>query len=189
MDLPSISNAPRALAIGGVTYRARTLTLGQFGELLAWLEDRITGGTQVVPFSDDTARLALATTDGLAVVLHLSLLSCQPNLTRDEAASLAATLDAESERRLMAIAFRRRPGYAPPEDGSGKDLAESDWGAIWEGLTGHRADRYEAVGNLTLDQFDNFAAKGELEGPDALKPAEVQAMWEQAMKEDSPSGN
>jgi hypothetical protein len=40
MDLPSISNAPRELPLGGVTYRARALTLGQLGELLAWLEER-----------------------------------------------------------------------------------------------------------------------------------------------------
>src|SRR5262245_40337078 len=97
MDLPSITNAPRVLTIGGVTYRARTLTRAQLGELLAWLEDRITGGTYPVPLSDDAARVALASTDGMAVVLHLSLLSCQPALSRDEANALVAELDAESE--------------------------------------------------------------------------------------------
>jgi hypothetical protein len=178
MDLASVSNAPRILTLGDVSYRARTLTLSQLGELLAWLEDRT--GVPLIPLSADEARIALATTDGLAVVLHLSLLSCQPGLTRDQALALAATLDRETQSRLEAIAFRRRPGYAPPEEGTGKDLAESDWGATWEGLSQHRADRYEAVGGLTLDQLDNYAAKGECDGPDALKPSEVQAMWEAA---------
>src|SRR4051794_34203799 len=139
MDLPSVSNAPRALSIGGATYRARALTLGQLGELLAWLEDRINGGARPVPLASDSARLALATTDGLAMLLHLSLLSCHPTLTRDRAAALVGDLDADGEARLLAIAFRRRPGYVPPDDGAGKDLAGSDWGAIWEGVSGHRA--------------------------------------------------
>lgn len=178
MDLPSVSNAPRILTVGGVSYRARVLTISQLGELLAWLEDRT--GVPLIPLSADSARLALASTEGLAVVLHLSLLSCQPHLTRDQARAMAESLDADEEMRLKAIAFRRRPGYAPPEDGTGKDLAESDWGMIWEGLSQGRADRYEAVGHLTLDQLDCRSAKGELEGPDSLKPAEVQRMWEEA---------
>jgi hypothetical protein len=178
MDLPSISNAPRVLPVAGVSYRACVLTLRQLAELAAWLEDRT--GIACVPLSCDAARVALASTDGLAVILHLSLLDCQPGLTRDEAAAMASALDEETTSRLMAIAFRRRPGYKPPPDGSGKDLAESDWGAIWEGLTRHRAELYGAVGGLTLDQLDNLAAKGELEGPDALSAAEVQAMWEAA---------
>lgn len=178
MDLPSICNAPRALALGGVTYRACALTLVQLGEILAWLEDRL--GADCVPLSSDAARIALATDDGLAVVLHLSLLYCHPTLTRDDATRLAGTVDAEAALRLRSIAFRRRPGYHPPSDGSGKDLAESDWGLIWEAMTGHRADRYEAVGHLTLDQLDNYFAKGELDGSDSLSPSEVQAMWEAA---------
>lgn len=190
MDLPSLANAPRIISIAGVSYRARTLTLGQFGELLAWLEDRLTGGTAAVPLSCDEAQVALATADGLAVVLHLSLLSCQPTLTRDEATALAGMLDADAEARLRAIAFRRRPGYAPPADGTGKDLAEADWGEIWEGLTWHRADRYAAVAELTLDQMDNYAARGELDGPDSLSRAEFQAMWEAAQangREEAPN--
>jgi hypothetical protein len=189
VDLPSVSNAPRALSIGGATYRARALTLWQLGELLAWLEDRISGGARPVPLSSDSARLALATTDGLAVLLHLSLVSCHPRLTRDRARAMVGDLDAEAEARLLAIAFRRRPGYTPPEDGDGKDLAESDWGAIWEGLSGHRADRYEAVGQLTLDQLDNYFARGELEGLERLAPAEVQAMWEAARAAETPDGD
>jgi hypothetical protein len=191
MDLPSVSNAPRALSIGGATYRARALTLGQLGELLAWLEDRINGGARPVPLASDSARLALATTDGLAVLLHLSLLSCQPTLTRDRAAALVGDLDAEGEARLLAIAFRRRPGYVPPDAGVGKDLAESDWGAIWEGVSGHRADRYEAVGQLTLDQLENHVARGALEGSESLAPAEVQAMWEaaRAAEAEAPAGD
>lgn len=176
MDLPSISNAPRTLVLDGTTYRARVLTLNQLGELLAWIEDRVEASC--VPMSSDAARIAMATMEGLAVILHLSLLSCQPHLTRDQARALAENLDADTQARLEAIAFRRRPGYVPPEDGSGKDLAASDWGAIWEGLSGHRADRYGAVGDITLDQLDNLAARGELEGPDSLSPADVQAMWE-----------
>jgi hypothetical protein len=178
VDLPSVCNAPRVLPIGGTSYRARALTLAQLGELLAWLEDRT--GAELVPFSSDPARVALASADGVAVILHLALLSCQPRMTRDEAAAMAVGLDAEETARLMAIAFRRRPGYAPPEDGSGKDLAESDWGAIWEGLTRHRAELYGAVGGLTLDQLDCLVAKGEIDGPGTLSPSEVQAMWEQA---------
>lgn len=179
MDLPSISNAPRVLAIGGVSYRARALTLGQLGEVMAWLEDRLGGGPRAVPWSD-AARLALATTEGLGVLLHLALLSCQPAMTRDQAEALAGALDPQAEARLMAIAFRRRPGYAPPQPGAGTDLAECDWGALWEAVSGHRADRYEAIARLTLDQLDNHAARGELDGPGSLSTAEVQAMWEAA---------
>jgi hypothetical protein len=182
MDLASVSNAPRELPIGGAVYRARALTLAQLGELLAWLEDRC--GIPLLPLSSDPARVALASTDGLAVVLHLALLSCQPNLTRDDATALAAQLDLDGEIRLREIAFRRRPGYAPPEDGSGKDLAELDWGMMWEGLSGHRADRYAAVADLTLDQLDSFAARGELDGPDTLTPSQVQELWERAQAND-----
>jgi hypothetical protein len=178
VDLPSITNAPRALSIRGVTYRARALTLEQFGELLAWLEDRT--DIPLVPFCSDSARVALATTEGLAVILHLSLLSCQPHLARDQAQTLAETMDADGQTRLMAIAFRRRPGYAPPAEGAGKDLAETDWGIIWEALTQHRADRYGAVGQLTLDQMENHFARGELAGPDSLSMADFQAMYEAA---------
>jgi hypothetical protein len=184
MDLPSVSNAPRELPLGGVTYRARTLTLNQLGEVLAWLDDRLPAegrGAGGLPlFSSEAVQLALATADGLAVVLHLSLASCHPTLTRDEARTLAGSLDDADVARLHAVAFRRRPNYAPPEPGRGKDLAEADWGILWEALSQHQAAAYAGAGELTLDQMDSYLARGEIEGPDGLTAAEVQAMWEAA---------
>src|SRR4051794_4352158 len=104
MNLPNVTNAPRILVLDGTAYRARTLTLGQLGEVLAWLEDRLPHddddkNNRAGPplFSSEASKLALATTDGLAVILHLSLLSCQPSLTRDQARSLAATMTVEDE--------------------------------------------------------------------------------------------
>jgi hypothetical protein len=185
MDLPSISNAPREIGVGGLTYRARALTLGQVGELLAWLEDRT--GEDLAPLSSDAARLALATSEGLGVLLHLALSSCHPGLSRDEARALAGAMTPADEGRLWSIAFRRRPGYEPPKPAeagddapAGKDLAEVAWGPMVHGLSGGRADRYGAVLGLTLDQVDCVCSKGEVEGPGTLSPAEVQAMWEAA---------
>ena len=180
MDLPSISNAARELPLGGLVFRARTLTLADLGEVLAWLEERLPDAP--ARLSSDAARLALASTEGLAVVLHLACLSCHPGMTRAEARALAATMTPEDSDCLMSIAFRRRPSYEPKGEGEGeaKDLAEVDWGKVWEGLSQHRAWAYADVGRLTLDQYDNHVARGELAGPDTLSPAVVQRMWEEA---------
>jgi len=184
MNLSSITNAPRAFMLGGVSYRARALTLGQFGEVMAWLEDRLPSDPArhgPLPFSDTSSRLALSTTEGLAVLLHLSLLSCQPSLTRDDARALAATMDADDEGRLLAIAFRRVPtGRHNRTDRPAKDLAEVNWGEVFEALTGHRAAAYADVAGLSLDQFDNFVNRGRTHDDGTLSPADVQAMWDAA---------
>jgi len=185
MDLPSITNAPRELPLGGAIFRARALTLADLGEVLAWLDDRIPRGDDDGPtlLSGETARVALASTEGLAVVLHLALLSCQPSMTRGEARALAAEMTEDEERRLKAIAFRRRPNYDPPGEGKpGKDLAEIQWGGIIEALAQGRAWVYQEACRLTLDQYDNRVKKGEWDEPDDLKPSDVQRMWEEAMK-------
>ncbi len=192
MDLPRIVNAPRELTLAGQTFRARTLTLADLGEVLAWLEDRIPpdpeGERDGPPlFSAETSRLALASTEGLAVVLHLSLAVCQPALTRDDARRLAAGMTTEDEGRLMAIAFRRRRSYEPEDDGApAKDLAEVNWGGMIEALAQHRGWVYDEVGRLTLDQYDNHVARGELRGRDDLDLRDVQKMWEDAMAEPIP---
>ena len=183
MDLCYLTNAPRELSLGGVVFRARSLTLGDLGELLAWLEDRLPPEDDGTPlrFGSEAARLALASTDGLAVVLHLALLSCQPYLTRGDCRALAAGMGEDEVARLHAIAFRRRPNYSRDESGPpAKDLAEVAWGETFEALTQHRAWVYPEVARLTLDQYDFHAARGELAGPDDLAPSEVQAMWERA---------
>ncbi len=187
MDLPRIVNAPRELPLGGVTLRARALTLADLGEVLAWLEDRLPPDQRDGPpwFSSEASRLALASAEGLAVVLHLSLLPCQPGMTRDEARALAADMSAEDELRLMAIAFRRRPNYDPPAEGRpAQDLAEIRWGEVLEALAQHRAWVYPEVARLTLDQYDNHVARGDLRERDDLDPKDVQRMWEEAMKRD-----
>lgn len=192
MDLARVTNAPRELTIAGQTLRACALTLADLGEVLAWLEDRLPpdpeGERDGPPlFSDPTSRVALASTEGLAVVLHLALLSCQPALTRDEARRLAAGMTSEDETRLMAIAFRRRPNYDPPDEGApAKDLAEIAWGPIVEALAQNRGWVYPEVARLTLDQYDNHVARGELRGPDDLDPRDVQRMWEEAMAQPIP---
>lgn len=188
MDLPSVTNSPRTLVLGGVSYRARALTLGQIGEVLAWLEGRLPPDPErddPTLFSGESSRIALATTEGLAVVLHLSLLSCHPSLTRDDAKVLAAAMDANDEMSLLAIAFRRLPSPPAGNDRPAKDLAEVNWGEIFEDLTGHRADAYEGAASLSLDQFDNFASRGESH-KDTMSPAEVQAMWEAAKDAGNP---
>jgi hypothetical protein len=187
MNLPSVTNAPRTLVLGGVSYRARALTLGQIGEVLAWLEGRLPPGSErdgPTLFSGESSRIALATTEGLAVLLHLSLLSCHPSLTRDDAKALAAAMDENDEIRLLAIAFRRHPCPPAENDRPAKDLAEVNWGEIFADLTGHRADAYEGAASLSLDQFDNFVGRG-VSQKDTMSPAEVQAMWEAA----KPAGN
>lgn len=197
MDLPSVTNAPRVLVLDGTSYRARTLTLGQLGEVLAWLDDRLSGANDSdddeddprppVKFSGETSRIALATTDGLALILHLSLLSCHPGLTRDQARTLAATMTVEDEARLLATAFRRRLDVQPSEnDRSPKDLAEVNWGEIFEALTDHRAADYEAAAAITLDQLDNVISRGKSGNERILSPREVQALWDAAAGPDSP---
>lgn len=190
MELPNVVNAPRELVLSGVVYRARALTLADLGEVLAWLEDHLPpdpeGGRDGPPlFSAATSRLALATTEGLAVVLHLALLPCQPAMSRDEARRLAAAMTAADETRLLAIALRRRPSYGSAEDGPpAKDLARIGWGEVFAALTQDRAWAYAGVSRLSLDQYDNHAARGDLPGPDTLDPKDVQRMWEEAMTRD-----
>lgn len=186
MDLASVTNAPRALTLNGQTLRARTLTLGQIGELLTWLKDRLPDDD--LRFSSEASRLALATTEGLSVLLHLSLLSCHPGLSRDEARGLAATMGEDDAIRLHLIAFRRLPGKpADPDAPPPKDLALVNWGEIFEALSGHKPEKYAGVAGLTLDQFDNWANKGEGHDKDALDPRDVQAMWEAAQAKDEAS--
>jgi hypothetical protein len=185
IDLPSVSNAPREISPNGTTYRARRLTLSQYAEVLAWLGDRLPANEDGTPIllSAPESRIALATTDGLAVVLHLSLSSCHPELTRDEARALAAVMGEESQAKLLGIAFARRPGFDKGRDDGGaparyEDLAEVDWGPIWEALSGHQGGFYGAVGEMTLDQMECHLHRGELSGPDTLSMSQVQAMWE-----------
>lgn len=183
MNLSSITNAPRAFVLGGVSYRARALTLGQLGEVLAWLEDRLPSDPArhgPLLFSDVSSRLALSTTEGLAVLLHLSLLSCHPSLSRDDARTLAATMDADDESRLLAIAFRRVPTARTTTGRPAKDLTEVNWGEVFESVTGHRAAAYADVAGLSLDQFDNFVNRGRAHDEGTLSPADVQAMWDAA---------
>lgn len=193
MDLPTITNAPRELVLGGAVYRARAITLADLGEVLAWLDDHVPADRDdptpgPLRLSAEASRLALATTEGLAVVLHLALLPCHPALTRAQARTLASALTREEAARLMAIAFRRRPAYARGDRGAaGRDVADIRWGEVVEVLARHRGWVYPEVLRLTLDQYDNHVARGELPGPDDLDLAEVQRMWDAAMVE--PEGN
>lgn len=181
MDLISIVNAPVPLTLGGLTYRCRTLTLGQIGEVLAWLEGRVDGD---LLFSSEASRIALATTEGLGLLLHLACEHHHPGLTREAAQALAAGMDGDDEAKLLSIAFRRAPGKpADPNAPPAKDLALVNWGEIFEALSGHKPYSYAGVASLTLDQFDNWANKGEGHDKDALDPREVQRMWEAAQKE------
>lgn len=188
MNLPNVTNAPRVIVLDGATYRARTLTLGQIGEVLAWLEDRLprrgdNDRVRLPLFSGEASRLALATTEGLAVILHLALVSCHPGLTRDQARRLAATMTVEDEARLLSTAFRRRLDVLKshrPGDRPSRDPAELNWGEIFETLTDHRADAYEGLAALTLDQFDNLVGQGESADEGRLSPSEVQALWNAA---------
>lgn len=189
MDLPSITNAPREISLGGATYRAKALSLCGLGEVLAWLEDRL--GYETDPerpgaspgFTSDGARLALASDEGLAVVLHLSLLPCHPKLSRDDARALVAGMAPDQEARLLSIAFRRRPGYSPPDEGQGKDPSEIAWGETWEAVAKKNPSLYPALGNLTLDQFDNLAQGGT--DQNSLSVFDVHAMWLKATREDA----
>lgn len=182
MNLAHVTNAPVPIVLAGTTFRARTLTLGQIGEVLAWLEARLPGGK--VLFSSQASRIALATTEGLAVLLHLACEHHHPSMTREQALGLAAGMSPDDESALLAVAFRRAPGKpADPDAPQAKDLAEVNWGEMFEHLSGHTAAGYHAAAALTLDQFDCFASKGESYDPDALDPREVQAMWEAAQKE------
>lgn len=182
MDLVSVTNAPRALSLNGQTLRCRTLTLGQIGEVLAWLEERLPEGELL--FSSQASRVALSTTEGLGLLLHLACEHHHPHLARKRAQALAAGMDADDEARLLAIAFRRLPGKpADPDAPPPKDLAVINWGEIFEALSGHKAYAYAGVASLTLDQFDNWANKGEGYDKDALDPRDVQRMWEEAQKE------
>lgn len=182
MDLIHVSNAPRALSLNGQTLRARTLTLGQIGEVLAWLEERVEGD---LLFSSEASRIALATTEGLGLLLHLACEHHHPGMTREAAQTLAAGMDGEDEARLLAIAFRRLSGKpADPDAPPAKDLALVNWGEIFEALSGHKPYAYAGVASLTLDQFDCWASKGEGYDPDVLDPRDVQRMWEEAQKKD-----
>lgn len=183
MDLSSVTNAPRQLVLGGVIHRAKTLTLGQIGEVLAWLEGRLPG--EELLFSSEASRIALATTEGLGLLLHLACEHHHPGLTREGAQALAAGMDGDDEARLLSIAFRRLPGKpADPDSPPPKDLAEVNWGEIFEALSGHTASGYEAAANMTLDQLDCFVSRGESCDKDALDPRDVQRMWEEAQKEE-----
>lgn len=183
MDLIHVTNAPSPVALAGQTYRARTLTLGQIGEVLAWLEVRTDGE---LLFSSEASRIALATTEGLGLLLHLACEHHHPSLTREAAQALAAGMDCEDEAKLLSIAFRRAPGKpADPNAPPAKDLALVNWGEIFEALSGHKPYAYAGVANLTLDQFDNWANKGEGYDPDALDPRDVQRMWEEAQSKEA----
>lgn len=185
MDLIHVVNAPVPVVLAGQTYRARTLTLGQIGEVLAWLKGRADGE---LLFSSEASRIALATTEGLGLLLHLSCEHHHPSLTREGAQALAAGMDSDDEARLLAVAFRRAPGKpADPNAPPAKDLAQVNWGEIFEALSGHKPYAYAGVAGLTLDQFDCWASKGEGYDPDVLDPREVQRMWEEAQKGDSDS--
>lgn len=182
MDLIHVTNAPSPVVLAGLTYRCRTLTLGQIGEVLAWLEERLPG--EELLFSSEASRIALATTEGLGLLLHLACEHHHPGLTREAAQALAAGMDGGDEARLLSIAFRRAPGKpADPNAPPAKDLALVNWGEIFEALSGHKPYAYAGVASLTLDQFDCWASKGEGYDPDALDPRDVQAMWEAAQKE------
>lgn len=188
MNLPHIVNAPRAIVLNGQTYRPCTLTLSQIGEVLAWLEDRLPNET--LQFSSQASQIALATTEGLGLLLHLACERHHPGMTREAAEGLAAGMDSDDEARLLSIAFRRAPGKPPsPDDPPAKDLAEINWGEVFEWLSGHTAVGYAAAANLTLDQFDNFANRGEGWDPDQLDPRDVQRMWEEAQKADGEATN
>jgi|GEM_PF-3222266 len=192
MHLPNVTNAPRVIALDGTSYRARALTLGQLGEVLAWLDDQLPDrpDREGPPrLSDEASRIALATTEGLAVILHLALLSCQPELTRDQARSLAPLLTVEDEARLLSIAFRvpsiERGGNPEDPPPSSKDLAEVSWGALFERLVEQGILGYEQVAQLTLDQLENRLSRGapadaKAEPGVPLSLAEVQALWEKA---------
>jgi len=111
-------------------------------------------------------------------------------MTREAAEGLAAGMDVDDEARLQAIAFRRAPGKpADPDSPPSKDLADVNWGEIFEAMSGHKAYAYPGVANLTLDQFDCWANKGEGYDPGSLDPRDVQRMWEEAQAKETPSAS
>lgn len=190
MELQYASNAPRELSLGGQTYRARTLSIGDFGEILAWLEDRLPVDPErsgPVLFSSEAAQLALATTEGLALVLHLACLPCHPSMSRDDARRLAARMDEGETDRLRSIAYRRRPSYRNDAGEPGSDLAQIRWGEVFYALSGHDPGRYGDVARLTLDQYDCHCQRGEVAYPNDVDVGHLQKMWEAEMGKDKPT--
>lgn len=187
MDLPSVSNAPREVSVCGSIHRGRAFTIGDYGEFLAWLDDRLPPECRPIRLGSEEAILARASQDGVAVVLHLCLLSCAPRLTRDEAIGMAATMNEDEIERLFDVAFYRRATLKIPDVPREEliDLALQDWGRTFEGLRQDRGMSYEQVARLSLDQYDNLATLGEADNPTA---SDVQAMWEAAMAEGGGDG-
>jgi hypothetical protein len=195
MDLPSVVNAPRVLRLADRTYRARTLSLGQLGEILAWIEDVVPADPDnpaPVPFSDDRVRVALASIEGIGILIHLAVESCHPDMTRDVAIRLAQEITLEQHNRLLEICFHRRRGWKPAAEGQGQDLNLADWG--WQfarvidpegAMSAPDAAGYRKLSQLTLDQYECFMTRGKVD-PDVihdgedLSVAEVQRMWEAA---------
>jgi len=192
MDIISTFNPPRLVSFGGQDIWARTLTVGDFALILAWLDDALPGHEErAMPprFLSDEAQAMLNTPLGWCIFAWAGLR--HSGLTWDQVCRLILiTLrddyaDGPLERaRLASVFFRRRKTIQP--SGNTEDLGEAWWGPMVESMCSGLQVDIEAVAGMTLDQIDCLGGKGlpnERPGgviEEEISIDEMQARWEAA---------
>ena len=192
MDIISTFNPPRLIGLGGKDVWARTLTVGDFAVIIAWLDDALPGREErIMPpkFLSDEAQAMLNTPLGWCVFAGAGLR--HSGLTWDQVSKLIlVTLtegypDGALERaRLASVLFRRRKTIVP--SGSSEDLGEAWWGPMVESMCSGLQVGIDEVASMTLDQVDCLGGKGlPNENPGYVEEQEIsieemQARWEAA---------
>lgn len=165
MDLPSVLGAPRHCYIGDNIYWVRPMTVLGMATVMQWLDDVLPGrADRKMPpkIGDEASQDALKKFPGLCMLASLAL--APHGFSYAQAAVIVPHSPEDDENelkwkqflRLHDIFMSRRRTMKKSEGGE-------DWSQTWlDEQYARLASEYglEALGNLTLDQFEWLCSGG-----------------------------
>lgn len=185
MDLPSTLGARRLCYLAGRAFWVRPCTLAGWADILAWLDDMTPGRDErrsPPQLADPDSQELLRSAAGRVLLAWIALRDS--GVGYDEAARLWSEADADEQARLLDVLMGRRRTLEPAGAESATDL-----GGLWLGkeMSQFAWDvGIEAMGRLTLDQFEWLLSGGECDrhaDPGREAAAECQRIWEQQQAE------
>ncbi len=182
MDLPCSLGAPRHCYIGDNVYWVKPMTLLGMATVMQWLDDVLPGRAErrMPPkIGDEASQKALQSFPGLCMLASLAL-SPHGFSYAQAAAIVPHSPDDDDDEQKWTQFLRLHEVYMARRRTMRKGEGGEDWSETWL-EKGHAqfASEYglEALGNLTLDQYEWLCSGGEIDEFGQFDLAAIQAKW------------
>jgi hypothetical protein len=187
MDIPSITNAPRLIAIAGQSYFVGRLTPFGHGLLLGHLEEL----GLPMDLGDDASVAALLGDSARALVIHAALYRHNEGFTFNNARILGNMVTPEEYGKIVGLLFARSKWGKvqideAPANGSPRSRGRG-WSHAFDKLCRERCWPLESVIHLGYDQIVNALYNGDPPGTgeEVLTYEEMLKRWEADQKADA----